>query len=187
MILDGTTKIGGGLRIDSGSGARRIQLVYSTTVHAFCSLAVRWRPAELLRASNNLLRERGVFKLQSVEYAERVSGIAFVTVAEAESIRQFLKLPDLSILAKAKLSCSRDMFTRWALKRAIAAAPAGEELPQTSLSLKQRKEWNKLVLAYWKGERKAPPAIRVRIIDAGDLCIFGRKSGCRPLREGKHG
>ena len=120
--------------------------------------------------------------MQSVEYAERVSGIAFVTVAEAESIRQFLKLPDLSILAKAKLSCSRDMFTRWALKKAIAAAPAGEEIPQTSLTLKQRKEWNKLVLAYWKGERKAPPAIRVRIIDAGDLCIFGLKVGLSTLK-----
>lgn len=173
---------------------KRIQLLYSSVVrngrqvHVFRSSMIlrglKWLPShtkELLRASAGTLQQRGIIRLDNIESAG-YRGIAFLTSEEAETLRQYFKLPTLEALMQTELVCSRETTTKWRPKRSLEAGPT---FPPELKTVEQRKRWDQCAFKYFRGWGEAPPAVIVKLDGLRNLTLFNEQFSLYFLRPHK--
>jgi hypothetical protein len=138
---------------------------------------------------------KGLFRLEDVEY-EGLRGKAFITMEQAEWLRQHIKLPDLKGLAKTPLLYTNINVPSWKPRVALGKTPA-PVIDEKAPPKVQKKQWQDWALRFYKGEVEEPPPLRVSIGRDHELYIFsmrisinyckGRKVILRAGKEGKTG
>lgn len=127
---------------------------------------------------------KGLFRLENVEY-EGLLGKAFITLEQAEWLRQALKFNDLKSLAKTPLLYTVNNVPSWKPRVALGKTAAPVIDKQAPLDV-QKKQWQDWALRFYKGEvEKRPPALRVSLGRDGDLYIFSMRISLHYYRAGK--